>query len=541
MVRCTAAVSLALLTLMVGQQAQAQNPAPGVVMLDFSSASCGPCRSMRPKIRALQTAGYRIEEIDVSARPDLAERFRVSSLPTFITIVDDREHGRIVGATSQMQLQEMLHKSARAAASKHPQSQHAAGLMAVDAPGRSAGAGNDQPMPGRVVPTQPPRSEAPVSSLRQASDQRAMRSGLHDKPHSDTAAPAGADKLIAATVRLTVEDRDGQSTGTGTIVDSRDGAALVLTCGHIFRESEGKGPIQVTLFQPGPGGAVVRETLKGEIIDFDLDRDLALVSVWTKSQVSVAPVAPPEVRLQEGLPVTTVGCNKGANPTAINTRITALDRYQGAPNVEAAGAPIEGRSGGGMFNRAGQLVGVCFAADHEGDEGLYASQKSIYSKLDELQLSMIYRSPATAGPTPQQTAEAAPQISPLTPLQARDEGYTFRGQTPAELPAWPSQAAPANNYPTTTAGDYPAATREMTPPPVVPTAGGSSHPAGASSLSAVEQAALEEIQQRGAESEVVCIIRPKTPGGKSQVITLDNASPGFVNAIEQRAARAQPR
>ena len=48
--------------------------------------------------------------------------------------------------------------------------------------------------------------------------------------------------LLAATVRLRVEDAQGRSFGTGTIIDARSGEALVITCGHLFRESKGKGP-----------------------------------------------------------------------------------------------------------------------------------------------------------------------------------------------------------------------------------------------------------------------------------------------------------
>ena len=58
--------------------------------------------------------------------------------------------------------------------------------------------------------------------------------------------------LIAASVRLRVEDADGHSCGSGTIIDARGGEALILTCGHIFRDSKGKGRIEVDL--PGPAG-----------------------------------------------------------------------------------------------------------------------------------------------------------------------------------------------------------------------------------------------------------------------------------------------
>ena len=64
--------------------------------------------------------------------------------------------------------------------------------------------------------------------------------------------PVADATLIAASVRLRVEDPDGRSCGSGTIIDARQGEALILTCGHIFRDSKGKGPIEVDLF--GPGG-----------------------------------------------------------------------------------------------------------------------------------------------------------------------------------------------------------------------------------------------------------------------------------------------
>ena len=87
----------------------------------------------------------------------------------------------------------------------------------------------------------------------------AARTGRADRPdcrpaHADVPTqPAVADAtLIAASVRLRVEDPDGRSCGSGTIIDSRGGEALVLTCGHIFRDSHGKGRIEVDLFANPP-------------------------------------------------------------------------------------------------------------------------------------------------------------------------------------------------------------------------------------------------------------------------------------------------
>jgi hypothetical protein len=46
-----------------------------------------------------------------------------------------------------------------------------------------------------------------------------------------------------------------------------------------------------------------------------------------------------------------------------------------------------------------------------------------------------------------------------------------------------------------------------------------------------ERAAWEEIMSRAATAEVICIIRPKQAGGQSEVITLDNMSAEFVQAL----------
>ncbi len=180
----------------------------------------------------------------------------------------------------------------------------------------------------------------------------------------------------------------------------------------------------------------------------------------------------------------------GQIPTAIVTQITTVDRYQGHPNVEVAGAPVEGRSGGGLFNAEGQLIGVCYAADPQANEGLYASLPSIHAKLDSLRLAMVYQSPG---------------------------GFAIRGQDAVAKPL-PRSAPVASTIPSQ---------------PPLPT------PLQTASLSPAEQAALQEIQTRGANSEVICIIRPHGPEGKSEVITLRNVSPAFVQALTQGSATAQ--
>jgi thioredoxin len=74
---------------------------PGVTVLDFTAAWCGPCRTLGAVLEVVATelAGQaRFAAIDTDRDPDLAQRFNVRSMPTVVLWRDGREVGRIVGA-----------------------------------------------------------------------------------------------------------------------------------------------------------------------------------------------------------------------------------------------------------------------------------------------------------------------------------------------------------------------------------------------------------------------------------------------------------
>lgn len=72
---------------------------PGLTLIDFTAAWCGPCRQLRPTLEALATT-YEIAlvEVDVDADPVTAQQFSVRSMPTVVLWRDGREVGRFVGA-----------------------------------------------------------------------------------------------------------------------------------------------------------------------------------------------------------------------------------------------------------------------------------------------------------------------------------------------------------------------------------------------------------------------------------------------------------
>jgi thiol-disulfide isomerase/thioredoxin len=502
----TLTLTLALFVCLAARQAAAET-----LLLEFSAAGCGPCRLMQPVMQKVAADGFKIRQVDIAHESDLASRFKIDQVPTFVVLVNGQERARLIGGGRQeLELVQMIRTAEAIAAAAAPAQVVAPKKSpALDFVDHTTGeissqdAASLEPRPGRIVQinAQPPIARESKSASTAVAAECTASITANDVSH-----------LIAATVRLSIEDPEGRSTGTGTIIDAREGKALVLTCGHLFRTSSGKGAIEISLFTAGANGAEMRSKVEGTLIDYDLDRDLALVCFVPDGPVAVAPVAPEGTQTPAGTPVTSVGCEHGANPTPWTSRITAVNRFQGHPNIEAAGAPVEGRSGGGLFNGAGQLVGVCYAADPQGNEGLYASLPSIHAKLDSLNLAMVHRTPSTGLALSASASTAPSQVAANPP-------YEVRGQNPAPTATSPFPELPAR---------VPAPPAATSPTPVASSSGASGE---TTPLSSEEHAALAEINRRGAEAEVICIIRPRTPNGRSEVIKLDRASPAFVRAL----------
>ena len=213
--------------------------------------------------------------------------------------------------------------------------------------------------------------------------------------------------------------------GTGTIIDSINGEALVLTCGHLFRETQGQSKITVETFLNGQ-----IQTYPATLIDFQAkEMDIGLIAFRPNASVPVSRLIPKNRALTEGQPVFSWGCDRGATPSRRDSKITKLNRYIGAANVEVAGEPVEGRSGGGLFDENGELIGVCYAADPELKEGLYNAAEIVYFELAKLGLQRLFndrvdtppmQSIAKAGSVsePRQDASFAPELTVI--LRGRD-------------------------------------------------------------------------------------------------------------------------
>jgi thiol-disulfide isomerase/thioredoxin len=511
----TAIACLALLPVAAASDPPAAAASGDVLLLDFAASWCGPCRQMAGLVGEVAAAGWPVRHVDVDREPDLVRRFGVTGVPCYVLLVKGHEVGRIDGATTRTALEQLLAKSGPAlgnAAPSAPPAAVAPAAAGIPLPVVPAGPLATDPPPSTPALEQAPRMPIhpplPAAPTMPAPEHFAADAG--PAPHVPTGPAASRGelerRLLNATARLRVEDASGVSWGTGTVIDCRQGEALILTCGHIFRDSAGKGRVAVDLFAPGAGRGVA-----GQVVSWDLKRDLALVSVFTEARLDPVRVGGGDCRVAPGDAVVTVGCNGGADPTIHHSRVTAVDKYLGPPNVQVAGQPVQGRSGGGLFAVDGTLVGVCNAADPADNEGLFAALPAIHEQLEEAGLAFVYRAVYPSGGLEDGAVAAVtgggPPL-PVLPTEMPDVSFDRRSRSdalPTASTAPPGAAAPA------------------APLSAAPA------PAG---LSSGEQALVDHVRSHGGRAEVICIVRPHGAAeDASEVFVLRDSSRGVVERI----------
>jgi thiol-disulfide isomerase/thioredoxin len=400
MCKLIACFSFALVTLGTIATTAANN----AVLIEFSSQRCKFCTDMKPVIGDLEREGIAVRRVDVDRESEMAVRFNVQQLPTYVIFADGKEAGRLVGLQRIDVMRSAIEKTRHA----HLKNTN---TYSSTQPDRAA------------APEQLPQTQlAPVGygGAAVAADPEPM-------PTVDLAMAVA--RAEAATVRLRVFEEVGYGVGTGTVIDSHGDELLILTCGHLFRDNHGKTKIEVDLFHGGE-----TTTFSGNVLDYDAgDRDIALVTVRSNLKVEPVPVLANSVRLQNGASVFSFGCDRGANPSRRDTRITGINLYNQhlkLSNIEIAGAPIDGRSGGGLFDSQGNLIGVCNAADYDDDIGIYAGPGEVYWQLDRVSLQKLYSGPSPQFASQTQSAPAPPQMVAQLDSGAPDRPSAVGGSDP---------------------------------------------------------------------------------------------------------------
>jgi thioredoxin 1 len=81
------------------------------VLVDFWAAWCGPCRMIGPHVDAISeefSGKAKVFKVDVDAEGDLAEQYRVHSIPSLIFFKGGQEVERLVGVVNKKVIAEKL-------------------------------------------------------------------------------------------------------------------------------------------------------------------------------------------------------------------------------------------------------------------------------------------------------------------------------------------------------------------------------------------------------------------------------------------------
>ena len=445
----------------------------------FTSNGCAPCIQVKHVVEQLDGEGYPVTTVNVDERPDWANAFRVTRTPTLALV---RNNEVLAYQPRAMRAEELRgwFRSIQYAPTTRDAPQKSTDF-AKSAPAKRASS-NSQ------VKLRPAQTKVTLASSKSGStfSSPTMHHGTSN-PRNEFESTA-----LSSTVRLQVEDEQGTSYATGTVIHTHDGESLVLTCGHVFRESKGLGNI-VAEFGFADGATF---KVPGQMLDYDSNaNDIALVVIQNGNhRLESVDVAPAESSIERGDNVFTLGCDNGDDPTIRNTAIKNLARYDGSLKYDIFGRPVNGRSGGGMFNSKGQLIGVCNAAAVEVDEGIYTALETVHWQLAKTNLEHLFKSsPAEVDPARTAVASNTFQRQPITPS---------------------GTMVPIRRQPAATPREAPGATSPR-----------------ASLASRVNNVSFEQPVNSSSDREVVITVRSKSNPLDSKTITISDPTPKLLDYL----------
>lgn len=81
------------------------------VLVDFWASWCGPCQMLLPVIEELagEVTDAKICKINVDEQPELAERYRVMTIPTLMVFKDGQAVNTSVGVKPKKAILDMIH------------------------------------------------------------------------------------------------------------------------------------------------------------------------------------------------------------------------------------------------------------------------------------------------------------------------------------------------------------------------------------------------------------------------------------------------
>ncbi len=465
----------------------------------FTMEGCGPCTQMEPAIDLLLEKGYPIKKIDARLQQAWAQQFEVTSTPTTILVVNNQVVRRESGILDAATIADWCNHNRPPANLPIANSATPITSEAKVAERR----------------TQNDRTDALVSSDTEL-DSLNNEDHLNDTVRVGTRTPGTQAEIAAmrSTVRIRLEEDDAFSFATGTVIHSHGDEALVLTCGHIFRDSQGRGTItaEINWLDDNP----IR--VPGKLVRYDAGaNDIGLIIIKAGFELPSVRVADQTLRVSPRDPIFSIGCDLGDSPTIRRSTIKNLATYDGSQKYDIVGRPVVGRSGGGLFTSSGILIGVCNAAAVEVDEGVYSSIDNIHTEIGNASLAHLFldREGDTAIASTNRPAPSA-ELLALSQHVASSQHVNQQAIGRAAPPAFLANSEVGQE------SRVPAATNvalDKSLPPL-------------DSLS---------IMAEPSELEAVVVIRSRRDPNSVKTIIVDQVTPEFLKTLEQPNSATEPR
>ena len=80
------------------------------VLVDFFATWCGPCKMMSPIVNQLaeDRTDIKVGKLDIDECLNIAQQYRVMSVPTFLVFKNGQVAGKVVGAVSRTELENTI-------------------------------------------------------------------------------------------------------------------------------------------------------------------------------------------------------------------------------------------------------------------------------------------------------------------------------------------------------------------------------------------------------------------------------------------------
>lgn len=309
---------------------QRENPVPqtGPAVLFFNAEWCVPCQRMLPIVQKLQDEGLKIISVDIGQHPAVAQKYEITSLPTFLHIRDARPFSG--GKTTGVLTEEGLRRFVKDLDPGREQAQTTRDLFAARLP--------------RVVRIQVNRKSIP------------------DETDSKTDNPQKLSPQQFSNTRKTF--------GSGFIMKEENGKVMVLTAAHLFRNLGEQDEVTVSVLSR-------REKITpdlsaaGKVISKNLESDLALVECEIPpSDRHFAPNWVSNALLNKDRLAHVIGFEvNGRSALTTSGKISSIDKYAGPGNFAIGAMSVHnGMSGAPVFNEEGGLCGIVTAYDRQENE-----------------------------------------------------------------------------------------------------------------------------------------------------------------------------